>query len=115
MFNSFRMRIAFLLGFCFFALTAASLTRATTLLVRVLDENGSPTAARVYLTNQNGDPLFPADGVIIYKKLNWDVAEQHFIPPGGVFSIELPAGSYSLRVERGDHNVASLLRSYLAT
>ena len=50
MFNLFRMRIAFLLGFCFFALTRASLTRATTLLVRVLDENGSPTAARVYLT-----------------------------------------------------------------
>jgi hypothetical protein len=47
-------------------------------LVRVLDENGSPTAACVYLANQNGDPLFP-DGVIIYKKLNWDVAEQHFI------------------------------------
>jgi len=51
-FNLFRMRIAFLFGggFCCFALTRASLTRATTLLVRVLDENGSPTAARVYLT-----------------------------------------------------------------
>jgi hypothetical protein len=94
------MRIAFLLGFCFFALTRAPLTRATTLLVRVLDENGSPTAARFYLTNQNGDSLFP-NGVIIYKKLNWNVAEQHFIAPGGVFSVELPAGSYSLRVERG--------------
>ena len=100
MFNLFRMRIAFLFGFCFFALTAPSLTRATTLLVRVRDENGSPTAARVYLTNQNGDSVFP-DGVIICKKLNWDVAEQHFIAPGGVFSVELPAGSYSLRVERG--------------
>ena len=31
MFNLFRMRIAFLLGFCFFALTRAPLTRATTL------------------------------------------------------------------------------------
>ena len=96
----FRMRIAFLSGFLFFVVSAASLVGASTLLVHVVDENGSPVPARIYLTNETGDAFFP-DGVIIYKKLNWDVAEQHFIPPGGVFSVELPEGTYSLRVERG--------------
>jgi len=67
------------------------------LSVRILDENGSPTSARVYLTDAAGQARF-APHVITYDKGR---DEQHFVPPGGHFEVELAAGTYSLRVERG--------------
>ncbi|MGA7924590.1 MAG: hypothetical protein WCA20_01190, partial [Candidatus Sulfotelmatobacter sp.] len=38
---------------------------------------------------------------LVYKKMNWNVPEEHFFAPGGSFSIELPRNTYSLRIERG--------------
>jgi hypothetical protein len=81
-------------------LLGASFAGGTTLSVRILAEDGAPLAARVYLKSQHGDTLFPA-GTLVYKKLNWNVSEEHFIAPTGAFSIELPEGAYSLTLERG--------------
>jgi hypothetical protein len=73
---------------------------ATTVSVRILDESGDPTAARIYLRNQEGIGFFPS-AALIYKKLNWNVSEESFIVPEGAFSIDLREGVYSLRIERG--------------
>ena len=81
-------------------LTASSAAMATTLTVKVLDESGFPATARVYLTDEKGKSYFPS-GVLVYKKMNWNVPEEHFFTPGGSFSIELPKNTYSLRIERG--------------
>ena len=81
-------------------ITASSAAMATTLTVKVLDESGVPVTARVYLTDEKGKSYFPS-GVLVYKKMNWNVPEEHFFTPGGSFSIELPKNTYSLRIERG--------------
>ncbi len=81
-------------------LTASFPTRATTLTVKILDESGFPATARVYLTDEKGESYFPS-GTLVYKKMNWDVPEEHFLASGGSFSIELPKNTYSLRIERG--------------
>ena len=58
-------------------------------------KTGQAIAARCYLTDAAGQPWWP-DGVIRYEK----GAEQHFVTRGG-FEASLPAGAYTLTVERG--------------
>ena len=53
--------------FCGLLLCATGLTRAGTLSVTLLDEHGSPTAARVYLTDAAGKSWFAPD-TIVYDK-----------------------------------------------
>jgi hypothetical protein len=55
----------------------------------------SPQPARFYLTDSSGKPWTP-NGAIGYSRRG----EDHFIMPGG-FEIHLPAGTYTLGVERG--------------
>ena len=73
---------------------------AATLSVNILDETGKPTPARVYLRDSSGHAYF-APQTIQYNKTRDGMSEQHFVPPDGTFSINLPVGSYSLEVERG--------------
>jgi hypothetical protein len=92
-----------ILPFCalLFALCPAhSGADRATLTVKIVDEFGSPTAARVYLTDESGRSYFPS-GALIYNRMNWNVSEEHFFPVGGSFSIELAKNTYALRIERG--------------
>jgi hypothetical protein len=73
---------------------------AGTLSVRILDENGAPAPARVYLTDSSGKALF-APGSIVYDRVRAEASEQNFVPPQGAFRMELSAGTYALVVERG--------------
>jgi len=84
----------------FVPLTASFPTRAVTLTVKILDESGFPATARVYLTDEKGESYFPSR-TLVYKKMNWNVPEEHFLASGGSFSIELPKNTYLLRIERG--------------
>lgn len=84
-----RKIVVFLCAVVFALLATSAATTATTLAVKILDESGSPVAARVYLTDEKGGNYFPS-GTVVYKKMNWNVPEEHFIPVGGFFSIELP-------------------------
>ncbi len=88
----------------FFLLTAvlvwaqqrAPLAGPGRLRVQITDSSAKqPTPARCYLTDAAGRALSPA-GAITYAK----GAEQHFIS-WGEFEIALPAGAYTLAVERG--------------
>ena len=82
-------------------LLAAPANRATsTLYVAIEDESGIRVPARVYLQNSKGASLFPSD-TIAYRRMNWNVSEEHFVPQNGTFSLDLPDGSYTLRIERG--------------
>jgi hypothetical protein len=85
----------------FFLATAMSLTTAAgaTLSVRILDERGAATPARVYLTDAAGAPRSPA-GALVYDKTR-GVSESHFVPRSGSFDIDLPAGAWRIVIERG--------------
>ena len=85
----------------FFLATAMSLTTAAgaTLSVRILDEHGAATPARVYLTDAAGAPSFAA-GALVYEKTR-GVSEAHFVPRSGSFDIDLPAGAWRIVIERG--------------
>jgi hypothetical protein len=66
------------------------------LTVEVRDQgSGKLIPARFYLKDEKGDPQTPA-GVISYSM----EAENHFVAAKG-FTIRLPAGTYTLTVERG--------------
>lgn len=73
---------------------------AATLSVTILDETGKSTPARVYLRDSSGHAHF-APKTIQYNRTKDGVSEQHFVPPHGTFNIDLPAGGYSLEIERG--------------
>lgn len=90
------MRILLVSLACFAVAGAVS---AGTLSVKILDENGSPAPARVYLTDSSGQLQVPA-GMIVYKRTR-NVSEEHFVPPSGAFKIDLRSGVYHLVVERG--------------
>jgi hypothetical protein len=70
------------------------------LSIKILDETGKRTPARVYLRDSSGQAYF-APQTIQYNKSKDGKSEQHFVPPDGTFSIDLPSGSYSLEIERG--------------
>ena len=78
---------------------------AGVLSVSIQDETGSPTAARVYLVGQEGVPVLPKD-TIVYDKVRPDgVSERNFVPRGGAFTTEAPAGKYIITVEKGKEYV----------
>ena len=77
---------------------------AATLSVRILNAKGSFTPARVYLTGADGHAYF-APHTIQYQKTSNGLSEDHFVPPSGTFAIDLPAGSYTLQIERGKEYV----------
>ena len=101
------MRRPLLLVFCFvFILLSGSLCQQTMrfplgqiwghLRVVIVDQpTGREVPARCYLTNAAGESWAPS-GALTYVK----PPERNFIAPGR-FQIELPTGTYSLRVERG--------------
>jgi hypothetical protein len=39
--------------------------------------------------------------MLAYRRMNWNVPEEHFFATAGTFSIELSKNNYSLRIERG--------------
>jgi len=85
-----------------FVAVGGAVARGGTLAIRILDDAGSPASARVYLIDSKGRAYSPAGAVQYPNKLR-DYAghEQHFVPSGGFFTIELPAGRYFLEIERG--------------
>jgi len=73
---------------------------ATTLSVRIEDETGAATPARVYLTDAQGLSYF-APHAIQHDKAHGGFSERHFVPPDGAFAIDLAPGTYRLQIERG--------------
>ena len=77
---------------------------------RILDSTtGKPLAARVYLTDSGGNWFFvkstAANGTAVrYDKTNWfqkESFEKHTTVSAHPFRAELPAGEYTITVERG--------------
>ena len=82
-------------------LTTILPVQAATLQVTIEDEHAKPVAARVYLRDQRAQPIFPPN-TIRYEKVRPDgISERHFVPVDGAFTVDLPAGTYQLAVERG--------------
>ena len=77
------------------------------LSVRIEDERGIQTPARVYLTDSTSNNPVYAKEVIIYDKKSRKngVEEKHFVPPNGEFEVDLPPGNYDLVIERGKEYV----------
>ena len=104
--NSMRRRakqqaIRFSVLGCLVWIAASTLSIASTLSVTIRDEHGTALPARVYLTNAKNKSIFP-NGAITYDKTSAEgVSEKDFVPRHGRFSIELPAGTYRLVIERG--------------
>jgi len=73
---------------------------AGTLSIRILDENGLPVPARVYLKDSQGKPLF-APGSYVYDRQRHNTSEQFFVPPQGSFHVESPQGELRIEIERG--------------
>ena len=60
---------------------------AGVLSVSIQDEKGNPTAARVYLVDAAGSPVFPKDG-LVYDKVRPDgIDERHFVPRRGALHV----------------------------
>ena len=77
---------------------------------RVVDSRtGKPTAARIYLEDAKGKWFFvtsaaPDGSAVRYDKTNWlrkDAFEKHTTISAHPFRADLPAGDYTLTVERG--------------
>jgi hypothetical protein len=81
-----------------FALSANAV--AGTLSIRILDETGAPTPARVYLTDDQGKAVF-APGTIQYHKEDKGIQEQYCIPLAGALHYLPGPGLYSLQIEKG--------------
>jgi hypothetical protein len=80
--------------------SAAGQITLSQLRVEVRDQADGPLIpARIYLMDDKG-AHWAADGLITYVKGR----EHHFVSPGS-FQIKLPAGKYTLRVERGPEYV----------
>ena len=91
-------------------LTALVPAQAVRLRIAIQDENAKPVAARVYLADQRGEPVFPPN-TIHYEKVRSDgIGERHFVPSGGAFVVDLAAGRYQLNVERGKEYLPQTLR-----
>ncbi len=88
------LAIAFLL--CGATTTVAAATRGEGTLSATLadSQSGKPVHARVYLAN--GETALLPRGFTAYDKLD----ERHILVPPS-FRISLPAGDYSIRIERG--------------
>ena len=74
---------------------------ASALSVIIRNEHGVVVPARVYLIDSSNNSIFP-NHTIAYDKTSFDgIVEKSFVPPNGVFSIDLPDGAYRIVVERG--------------
>jgi hypothetical protein len=67
------------------------------LRVRLLDENGLPTAARIYLTASDGLAYAPAGSINRYTAMS---AEPYFHAEGA-FELDVPAGTTLIEAARG--------------
>lgn len=67
------------------------------LWVRLFDERGRPTAARIYLTGPDGRPCTPSGSIARQIART----RETFFHAGGGFQIELPAGEATLEVVKG--------------
>ncbi|SVE61094.1 uncharacterized protein METZ01_LOCUS513948, partial [marine metagenome] len=94
----------FLACLFFSQLNAAELTG------RVVDsKSGKLVAARIYLTDPKGNWFFvessaPKGSAVRYDKTNWvrkESLEKHTTISAHPFKVQLPAGDYTLMVERG--------------
>lgn len=65
------------------------------LTVRLQDSDAGPEPARFYLTDSRGRLVVPVGAA------HYSMSPEHHFVIGHDFSIELPAGYYSIRVERG--------------
>lgn len=73
------------------------------LKVRILDENGAPTAARVYLTGADQKAYAPAGvmhRMVLGDRLQAAPGANYFHSPGS-FALELPAGEAVIEVVKG--------------
>ncbi len=66
------------------------------LALNVEDENGRPTAARVRITNEKGEPVRPP-GAIAYERV---AGAFHLLEEGACYAL-VPRGSYSIIVTKG--------------
>src|SRR5262245_29776717 len=64
----------------------------------VLESDGSPVPARVYVTDKNGERYYPTPSLEHRAKRE---LEGHVVTLGKPFEVELPAGESKIRVERG--------------
>ena len=82
---------------------AASVVRAGRLKVRVLDEEGSVTPARIYLTGSDGRAYWPAGTQ--ERVSNADYGQpfggDYYFYSGGEFQVDLPPGEATLEVVKG--------------
>lgn len=92
------------------AILACTQLHAAEFRGRIVDSNtGEPLAARVYLTDAGGNWFFvrstAANGTVVrYDKTNWfqkESFEKHTTVSAHPFRAELPAGEYTITVERG--------------
>ena len=89
---------------------------------RVVDSRtGKPTAARIYLEDAKGKWFFvtsaaPDGSAVRYDKTNWlrkDAFEKHTTISAHPFRADLPAGDYTLTVERGKEYFAETIRLHI--
>jgi hypothetical protein len=64
----------------------------------VLESDGAPAPARLYVTDKNGEAYYPTPSLEHQRKRE---LEGHVVTLGKPFEVELPAGEAKLRVERG--------------
>jgi hypothetical protein len=82
------------------SLAAASETAR--LWVRLVDQRGAPTAARIYLSDAAGKPHAP-DGVLVREARN----KQFFFHAYGQFQVGMPAGKATIEALKGFEFVAA--------
>ena len=77
--------------------------RARTARVRVLDERGSPTPARIYLTGPDGRAYAPAG--VVHRVVTGDYrqpyAGEYYFYTSGTFDIVVPAGEIEIEAVKG--------------
>ncbi len=94
------------------AVALPSLALAGTLRGEIRDEaSGEPVAARVYVQSDKGEWFFArsaaAEGkAVTYKRVRGDSSEVHTALSAHPFEVELPAGKYTVTVEKGKEYLA---------
>ena len=80
-----------------------SLVRAGRLRVRVLDEEGSVTPARIYLTGSDGRAYRPAEALARVSNADYGqpFGGDYYFYSGGDFQVDLPPGEATLEVVKG--------------
>lgn len=76
-------------------------------------KTGKPVAARIYIENAAGKSFFAKSpskigSAIVYDKRRGDSIERHTTVSAHPFVVDLPAGSYTLTVERGKEYLTAI-------